>query len=400
MKTLQDLPENYEELCEQYKKECMNGLYEGHQDKTNKREDTVEFIEEVYKIAGFQKPVVIIADNPNSYKHMFHEIPRDQERIARLFQLKNEGKDIAEYEMEIESRLEADFLEKSKVEGFNLEPARSHWLYFCSEYSRAYYMFYYFIHKELDIPFSMSETLEKLYKLSIKSFTSRCFFTENFVLVLRNPKRIHRNEIGFNNPNGPAILFRGEYGMYYINGRRLSREMYEAVANQTFTFDDFTKINNEDVKSAVIGLMEQRFGLDYVGNFLSERLVKVDTYVHEKDASLMLGTTQSELLNVYDLLSFRGEGLDVKYVRCYCPSTDRMFLLPVESRFKNAKDAIASLYRVPRVLKPHIKSISRQGERFSTTFSGIDLDTITKEQVEDLVAVSGDEYFGYLSYEY
>ena len=40
-----------------------------------------------------------------------------------------------------------------------------------------------------------------------------------------------------------------------------------------------------------------------------------------------------------------------------------VFFLGVDDSMNTAKDAIASLYRLPKKLIPHIKSISRQGKR-------------------------------------
>jgi len=54
-------------------------------------------------------------------------------------------------------------------------------------------------------------------------------------------------------------------------------------------------------------------------------------------------------------------------------------------------------------LRDHIKYIQRQGERFSTVFDekGTQtLKTISKKAVEDVVTISGDEYFNKLTYEY
>jgi hypothetical protein len=54
-------------------------------------------------------------------------------------------------------------------------------------------------------------------------------------------------------------------------------------------------------------------------------------------------------------------------------------------------------------LKKHIKYIQRQGERFSTVFTDAGKELITKlkpEELEDMVSITGDEYFGKMRYEY
>ena len=110
-------------------------------------------------------------------------------------------------------------------------------------------------------------------------------------------------------------------------------------------------------------------------------------------------------IGVYTLFKGKIDNTEVAYIRCYCPSTDRMFFLGVEPNNINAKDAIASLYQIPRVLKDNIVSISRQGEIFSTTF---DKDITEKlknnkfsfSDLKDYVSLSGDEYFTKMEYEF
>jgi hypothetical protein len=80
-----------------------------------------------------------------------------------------------------------------------------------------------------------------------------------------------------------------------------------------------------------------------------------------------------------------------------------MFFLGVDSIHKTPKDAIASLYRIPNKLKNHIKSISRQGERFSTILTSEGkkiLKTLSKEEIGNTTGLKGDEYFNLIKYEF
>ena len=108
-------------------------------------------------------------------------------------------------------------------------------------------------------------------------------------------------------------------------------------------------------------------------------------------------------IGVYTL--FKGEinNTEVAYVRCYCPSTDRMFYLGVEPINTNAKDSIASLCVLPRKLIPYLEEIRRQGEIFSTTYSeeGLAiLKSIEERDIKDLVPLDGNNYFTRITYEY
>ena len=178
------------------------------------------------------------------------------------------------------------------------------------------------------------------------------------------------------------------------------------------------KEGNEEVKSAILSFMEEKWGSEYLFRFISDNLKEVDTYTDKKDKKYLVGTTGGMNIGVYTL--FKGrlnnvEGklksngrdkenfVDLAFVRCYCPSTDRMFFLCVGAENKTAKDAIASLYRIPAKLKKEIKYINRQGERFSTVLTEKGdkiLDAMNQEEINDLVHISGDEYFSKMRYEY
>ena len=108
-------------------------------------------------------------------------------------------------------------------------------------------------------------------------------------------------------------------------------------------------------------------------------------------------------IGVYTLFKGKINDTNIAYVRCYCPSTDRMFFLGVDSRHTNAKDAISSLYRIPAKLKSHIKSISRQGERYSTVLTDIGneiLKAMSENEIADVTSISGESYFNLIKYEF
>ena len=127
--------------------------------------------------------------------------------------------------------------------------------------------------------------------------------------------------------------------------------------------------------------------------------------VDKKSDEHLKGTTGGMNIGVYTL--FKGEinDTDVAYIRCYCPSTDRMFFLGVESNHDSAKEAIASLYRVPKKLAGKVEYIQRQGERFSTVFNDEGMKMLkngdlSKNDMQNVVTISGDEYFAKMKYEY
>ena len=227
---------------------------------------------------------------------------------------------------------------------------------------------------------------------------------ENVVFVSRNATKYLRDNLKkLHSVFEPAIQFAGGYHLYYVHGVNIKRPLFKKLAAKTFTFDDWVKIDNEEVKSACLSFMEERWGSEYLFRFISDNLKEVNTYTDKKDEQFLVGTTGGMNIGVYTLFKGRVNGLELAFVRCYCPSTDRMFFLCVDPSNTNAKDAIASLYRVPAKLKDEIKYIQRQGERFSTVFTDKGkevLKSMDKKEIAELTHISGDKYFSKLKYEY
>ena len=227
---------------------------------------------------------------------------------------------------------------------------------------------------------------------------------ENLCIVCPLPVYISRNSEGrLHSLDNSAIRWKDDYEQHYIQGVFITPILFDKLSKEQYSFNDFIKEENEEIKAACMFFIREKFGESALYRFFEQNLKEENTYTHKKDESLLIGTTGSMKIGVYTLFKGKFGEIEIAYVRCYCPSTDRMFYLGVEPTFTNAKDAIASLYRVPRVLKPYIKEIRRQGERFSTTFNEkglILLDSLSKENAEDLVSISGNDYFKQLTYEF
>lgn len=265
--------------------------------------------------------------------------------------------------------------------------------------------FYAYYETYIDLGVITEEEFPKYFKLR-KFIESNIFTTIEFdkaIIIVEKPCILIKNEQGLHNINGKAIEWSNGYGQYYVNGRGISEEYFNAISNKTFTVTDFINESNEEVKSTCIALMQEKHGDDFLVEFFRENLTEVDTFVDKKESKYLEGTTGGMNIGVYTL--FKGVINDepIAYVRCYCPSTDRMFFLGVNEEHENAKDAIASLYRIPVKLIRHIKSISRQGERFSTilTEEGKEvLKNLSKDDVSDLGGLNGNDYFKKMNYEF
>lgn len=397
-----------EEQIELLKQEAVRDLFNGKERENFDPKIAREYIEYVYNLAGEDKPVITFAYDPLDYKIKYQYINDDiiQDDMLEIHELKNssdEKESLLGTEKEIEFQHKLDEMSKKEIKTNpnKRRPATSHWLGEISVYSRIYFMWFDYINKVKGIQVDKMEHIEHLHKID-KNGIMRCYFVRGAVLALIAPEKVEANGDVLHNVHGPAIKY-PHYSIYSINGVTIDEETFWKTKNQELTVEEYFKINNNDIRSAVGKMMEELYGIDYLFRFFNKNLKEVDTYTDKKAEEYLEGTTKGMNIGVYTLFKGRINETEVSYVRCYCPSTDRMFYLGVEPSNKNAKDAIASLYRVPRKLKNHIKYINRQGERFSTIFDEEGtkiLKTLSKEDVADTVTISGDEYFNYMRYEY
>jgi len=243
----------------------------------------------------------------------------------------------------------------------------------------------------------------RIYRQFLKSGFYDMIQLKGMCIVCERPKLITRNNQGLmHNTDGPCIQWNDGYEFYSINGRIVSPENFKAVRQNTLSVDTFFRIENQDERAAIIQMMTELNGASYVGDWMSDNLKSVDTYTHDRTKEYNPSAV-GQNVGVYTLFRGEIEGVPVKYVRCYCPSTDRRFFLGVPPEIANAKDGIAHLCRIPASLKDKIKSISRQGERYSFTFDAVTTKKLEQdgcEDVDNLVSLTGDEYFKLLTYEY
>lgn len=468
-KTINDFTPEIRKKIAEYKIHATKNLYNGMEHKEWKREYTVAYIEEIYRLAKQpHKPVVIVADSLIKYRAYYNllfkiknerrtnlvnyawaiknSIPKpdlkteldneldnelDRELRSELnIELVNEL-DIKLYrelnnelyieldrelnnelrrelyrelvselssELSIELRSELD----SELDSELYNVPVSHNIFLTNESARVYLMWYKFIKDEFKIKTTKEKELDWLYENINKANISKTYFTKKVVLVLRMPQSIIRNSTGINNVKGPAIIY-PDQKLYYVIGLKVDKKLFDRLSNKEYLFEEWIAESNEEIKSAVLSFYQQKFGDEYIFQFLCENMKEVDTYVDKKPQEYLNGTTKGMNIGVYTLYKGHINNIEIAYVRCYCPSTDRMFFLGVNPSHTNAKDAIASLYSIPKKLVNEITSIQRQGEIFSTNFTenGLKLlENMNSEEIADVVSISGDRYFDLIKYEY
>jgi hypothetical protein len=295
--------------------------------------------------------------------------------------------------------------------GSQLGTYNSDYLFTANVYSNAYAGYYKFLADEFKIDAPINVSLNSWNDLYQKSGVYSAIFSELVCVVSKYPKSVRRNlNNDLHSIAGSAVDWGyttdlTKFDGYYINGRSIPEHHFSSIQSKSFTLESFLKESNEEVKSICIALMQEMYGDEYLFDFFRKFLKEINTYVDKKAEKYLEGTTNGMNVGVYTL--FKGEILNemIGYVRCYCPSTDRMFFLGVDPKHTNAKDAIASLYRVPKKLKNHIKYIQRQGERFSTAFdehgdSLLKNKSLSREDIADTASITGDQYFSLIQFEY
>jgi len=329
MKTLEDYTPEIKAKVNAYKEKCTKDLYSGVEYEKYDRNLVVTYVEKVYELAKRKKPVVIVANDPIDYANKFRAIQNEKvlDLIHNMYLKKNgeECVDVTEEEL-------MNTLKDVKIDvSINVN---SHFLFICSSYHRVYTMWYKFIQDEFNIDHKNKEILNWLYENSNNNI-SRCYFTAMYVLVLRMPKYIRRNSLGFHNIDGYAIEWEN-YGMYYVNGRKLSNKIFEDVVNKKYTIKEFLKETNEDVKASIITLIIEKFGNQELMNFLDAKIVDEKTISHSSGHSEIVKLWKTN--EVFSFLSDINGNLDQPYawLELKCPTSGSIYLIPTSPHFIDA----------------------------------------------------------------
>ena len=346
MKTLKDYTPEIKAKIPFYKDKCVKDLYSGKEYEEWKKEYTIEYVEYLYELANREKPVVIIADTIYEYKTFYNLLFNDKlnkeytEMVSLLWEMRNK-KDynkslgtVSSLSTEIETKLDAQFAEGVDLK--DLDTPKYHYLFLCSEYSRGYLMWYKFIKDEFQIECSKGKELDKLYDLVHKANIAKGFFCEKVVLILRMPKKIIRNEIGFHSTSSEGAIQYDDQKMFYINGRKMESWVFEKYFTGKLKFEDFAKETNEDIRAGIITLIKENEGNEGLLKFLNA--VEVDTKVvkHTDDYQETLKIYQTK--EKYEFLqNSKGESNQpYAWIQMKCPSTGQIYLIDTCPTFTDA----------------------------------------------------------------
>lgn len=110
-----------------------------------------------------------------------------------------------------------------------------------------------------------------------------------FVSRIGDKKVLSKNR-GLHSVDDYAYKFLDGTGFYFFRGQSVEANLFKSLSEQKYTFEDFAHEKNEEIKSLVLAFYEEKFGSDFVFNFISQNLMEVDTFVHKKSEKYLEGT--------------------------------------------------------------------------------------------------------------
>lgn len=350
MKTIDDLTPEIEAKIPEYIKLATENVFNGEVRGTDTPQEIMDDVDNVYNLGKqTQKPVILIAETPMEFKRLYHFI--DGENVDKtfneiqrdLFMMRNVG----EVEIPTGEKLKSPYTEEiltsderyqkrlqdlyDHVNNVNVDvnnvKGKLHWLFCIGLYSRVYFSWYRFIHKELDVPCTLSDELEQFYQRSLKSSIAGVYFTYGVALVLRTPNAIKRNDTdGLHNVHGPAIEY-DDVKLYFINGRNVDAWIFEKYEAGTLSFDDFNNETNEDVRASIVTLIKERDGDAALMKFLGAKLIDEKEIEHNMEYKETLRLYKTE--NSYpELVNSQGKSNNpFAWIEMTCPSTGQVYLI-------------------------------------------------------------------------
>ena len=418
LKTINDFTPEIKAKIPEYIEKYTKGVFDGGRYNDFDKEKAEALVNWTYEQCTYKKPVVLVAENPFEAQIFFNYIVANKELFGLMIYInycllngielpKIEGIKIDENKLD--SQLDSRLYSQLYSQLDSLGKMNSYGLFITDCFYGGVIAWWKFMKDEFNLTAEINATLDSWNELYLNGNIYTAIFSELVCVVSKYPKKIHRNENNdLHNINGSSVEWGNstnitEWNGFYINGRNIPEKHFKSISDKSFKMEDFINESNEEYKSTCIALMQEKYGDEYLVDFFREYLKETDSFVDKKDQRYLTGTTNGMNIGVYTLFKGNINETNIAYVRCYCPSTDRMFFLGVDSSHTNAKDAIASLYRIPSKLKKHIKSISRQGERYSTilTEKGNDvLSSMSKYEIEDVSGIDGESYFKLIKYEF
>jgi hypothetical protein len=223
----------------------------------------------------------------------------------------------------------------------------SSYLFTLNVYSDCYYFWCKFIKDEfsLNLTKDTEHEFNHCFELQKESGIYSCIFSELVAIVCKYPKKVRQQPQTFNlhNTDGQAVEWGTLTGItfdcHYINGRYLSKDLFDKTTQKTLKFEEFQKITNEDDKATIISLIKEREGNNGLLNFLGAVLVDEQIIKHTNNYSetQRLYKTKERFSWAND--SQGNQNVQLAWNEMICPSTGSTYLIETCPTFNNVIDS-------------------------------------------------------------
>lgn len=178
---------------------------------------------------------------------------------------------------------------------------------------------------------------------------------EKVVICVENPEHIKLQNNELHCTTDYAIKWQDGTGMNFINGRYLEEDLFFKVLENKFTFEEFQKLDNEDVKAGIITLIKENKGnagvLDFLGAYLVDEQIinhgNQPIYNLEGKPTIIGYKEYKETQRLYKTkLSFSwandskgNRNVPLAWNEMTCPSTGQTYLIETCPSFTNVVDS-------------------------------------------------------------
>lgn len=302
MKTLKDLTPEIEAKIPQYIAAGLANVFDGGYYNMFDADKARACVKWNYEKCGFKEPQVLVAENPFEILHIYADL------------LKKNG--CTNIQEEVRKLSISDM-----------------YLFTMNVYSNYYYQWYSFIKNEFNITLSIEDEFEECFRLQRESGIYCALFLEDYCIVSKYPKMIHRNANNdLHSVHGNAVQWgysseRSKWDCYYVNGRNIDGEIFNKVINNQMTFEEFKKLDNEDIKGIIMSIIKERDGNEGLMKFLGAEEVDSQSIVHAGGyiETLKLYKTKEKFTFVQNS---KGEfNQPYAWIHMVCPSTSTDYLV-------------------------------------------------------------------------
>ena len=215
------------------------------------------------------------------------------------------------------------------------------------------------------------------------SFSNKDRFRTRFIDIMRTPSLDKRPEVA------------KEFNVDDVLDKML--DLYDEV--EPFTYKESFEITDPEFQAKVFGSIDIGEMIKELG---SKRIATEGIEVQRKqfsESGEFQGMASNN--NIYEVHEVNGEKLGLEEMvyalKCWCTTTNEEHWLWIEDAFKDDPlAAVASTFRLPENLIPHVKELKRQGDILLVEM----LDSAEGvEPSNDIVPLSSEQYFRLLTAE-